>query len=144
MSYLLLGFILGIAGTVIWQKQFSNLPVFQQLMQRELALNGQLGSITVLKNKLEVMEKRLAEMESKTTVSAEQSEEKPLLEVVSNNSFNSNKNVQAKKGDRRSTRGHVIAMWKAGHPLADIASETRLGKGEVDLIISLQSSAKKS
>ncbi len=144
MSYLLLGVILGIAGTMIWQKQFSNLPVFQQLMQRELALNGQLGSITALKKKLEVMEKRLVEMESKTTFSAEQSEIKPLLEVVSNNNFNSNKNVQAKKSDRRSKRGHVIEMWKAGHPLADIASETRLGKGEVDLIISLQSSAKKS
>lgn len=144
MGYLLLGLIIGIAGTMIWQKQFSNLPVFQQLMQRELALNGQLGSITVMKKKLEMMEKRLAEMESKTSLSAELPEVKPMLEVVSNNSFKGSKNIQAKNIDRRSTRGHVIEMWKAGHPLADIASETRLGKGEVELIISLQSSVKKS
>ncbi len=144
MGYLLLGIVLGIAGTMLWQKQFSNMPVFQQLMHRELALNGQLGSITALKKKLEVMEKRLADMESKTLPSAEPPEVKPPLEVVSNNSFNGTKNVQAKKGDRRLTRGHAIEMWKAGHPLADIASETRLGKGEVELIISLQGSAKKS
>ncbi len=143
MGYLVLGLILGIAGTMIWQKQFSNLPVFQQLMQRELVLNGQLGSITVLKKKLEVMEKRLAEMESKTSVSAEQPEVKPPLEVVSNKGFNGSKNVPIKKNDRRSTRKEVIEMWKAGHPSAKIASETRLGKGEVELIISLQGNAKK-
>jgi len=144
LGYLLIGLILGIAGTVFWQKQFSGLPVFQQLMQRELALNGQLGSVTVLKKKLEMMEKRLAEMESKASTSEKQPEIKPPLEVVSSNNFSGTKNLQAKKADRRSTRGHVIEMWKAGHPLVDIASETRLGKGEVELIISLQSSAKKS
>jgi hypothetical protein len=144
LGYLIIGLILGITGTIVWQKQFINLPVFQQLMQRELVLNGQLGSITALKKKLEVVEKRLAEMESKTSASAEQPEVKPMLEVVSNNSFTGSKNIQAKNIDRRSTRGDVIEMWKAGHPLADIAAETRLGKGEVELIISLQSSAKKS
>ncbi len=143
MGYLFLGLILGIAGTMIWQKQLSNLPVFQQLMQRELALNGQLGSITALKKKLEMMEKRLAEMESKTAAPVEQPEVKPPLEVISSNSFSGTNNIQVSKVDRRSTRGQVIKMWKAGHPLAEIASETRLGKGEVELIISLQGNAKK-
>jgi hypothetical protein len=144
LGYLILGLILGIAGTMIWQKQFSSLPLFQQLMQRELALNGQLGSITALKKKLEVMEKRLADMESRASVPIEQAGIKPPLEVVSNNSFGGTKNLQISKVDRRSTRGQVVEMWKAGHPLAEIASETRLGKGEVELIISLQSSAKES
>jgi hypothetical protein len=83
LGYLVLGLLLGIAGTMVWQKHFSSLPVFQQLMHRELVLNGQLGSIAALKKKLEVMEKRLAEMESKTSATAEQPEIKPMLEVVS-------------------------------------------------------------
>lgn len=40
--------------------------------------------------------------------------------------------------NRRAARGNVIALWREGKKIDDIATRTRLGRGEVELIINLQ------
>lgn len=152
MAYLIIGFLLGVAVSWFWQTQFSGVPAFQQLMQKELAVNGQLGSVTVLKKRLELMEKKLLEMEKSSEgatleperpaavppVAGEETAVKPeaeALKVVKNKKGSVNK---TELSERRKSREKVLTMWKAGEPVNEIAAQTQLGKGEIELVINLK------
>ena len=80
MGYLVLGFILGLAAASVWQFRFNKVQPFQQLMQRELVRQGQNdNNMTHLKNRLEMMEQKLAGMESELhPAKGEQLSLKPL------------------------------------------------------------------
>lgn len=137
MGYLILGFVLGVAVSWFWQTQFSGVPAFKQLMQKELAVNGQLGSLTLLKKKLELMEKRLEEIDK--TPKPEAGEESNLpLEGLTVISSRDNIVKRPPASDRRMKREEVLAKWNKGLSAGDIAAETNLGRGEVELIIALQ------
>ncbi len=152
MLNLIIGLLLGIAASWFWQQQFSGAPAFRQLMQKELALNGQLGSISVLKKRLEIMEKRLAELERKpepclpVELSAGRDADTIRINEKSSNQAASLSVVTgAKKADpeesgaeRKKARNRVLALWKEGQTVAEIASRTGLGKGETELIIALK------
>lgn len=147
MGYLVLGFILGVAVSWFWQTQFSGVPAFKQLMQKELAVNGQLGSVTLLKKKLEIMEKRLYEMEKTPEIFVEEKQELPAEKITAvtdhgDKVISVSRPAKVTKIDRRKNREQVLKMWKEGSAVTDIASKTNLGKGEVELIISLQENIK--
>ncbi len=137
MGYLLLGFVLGVAVSWFWQTQFSGVPAFKQLMQKELAVNGQLGTLTLLKKKLEVMEKRLEEIDRSEKFAAE---EELFLPAEGLTVISSRHNVinRPDKSDRRMKREEVLAKWNKNQSVEEIAAETNLGKGEIELIIALQ------
>lgn len=137
MGYLILGFILGVAVSWFWQTQFSGVPAFKQLMQKELAVNGQLGSMALLKKKLEKMEKRLEEIDNNLKPAAGEEPGLPVegLTVISS------RDKTVKKlpvSDRRIKREEVLKKWNKGLSVGDIAKETDLGIGEIELIIALQ------
>lgn len=143
MGYLLLGFILGVAVSWFWQAQFSGVPAFKQLMQKELAVNGQLGSLTLLKKKIEVMEKRLEEINKseKSVVEEKQAaEEVSGLPAEGLTVISSRDKVINRPGvsDRRMKREEVLVKWNKNQSIEEIAAETNLGKGEIELIIALQ------
>jgi hypothetical protein len=145
MGYLLLGFILGVAVSWFWQAQFSDLPMFQGLLRKELFNSVSLAALTVLKKRLEIMEKRLTEIENRPDVEDVVEEQvdtvRPQLNIVAKkgNVYDSSGQVVAK--DRKETRKKVLAMWKTGKTISEIASRNHLGKGEVELIIAMQESA---
>jgi hypothetical protein len=145
MGYLLLGFVLGVAVSWFWQAQFSDLPIFQGLLRKEQFNNNQPGSVTVLKKRLEIMEKRLTEIENRPdredTVDDQVDTIKPQLNIVAKtgNVYDSSGQVSVK--DRKETRKKVLAMWKTGKTVSEIASRNHLGKGEVELIIAMQEGA---
>ncbi len=145
MGYLLLGFILGVAVSWFWQAQFSDLPIFQGLLRKELFNNNQPGSITVLKKRLEIMEKRLTEIENRPdtedTVENQMDTIRPQLNIVAKTGNVYDSSGQALVKDRKETRKKVLAMWKTGKTVSEIATRNYLGKGEVELIIAMQEGA---
>lgn len=147
MGYLIIGFLLGVAVSWFWQRQFSDVPVFQKLMHKELAANGQLGSLTVLKKRLELMEKKVAELEKPEVEGIEKLEpaaeekEGPNPEPDPTKKKDrqlSNVVRQIRSPERAIDRNQVLQLWNEGCQVAEIASRTRLGKGEIELIISMQ------
>jgi hypothetical protein len=137
MAYLIAGLLIGITFTLLWQKYYKGMPVFQLLMQRELALNGQLGSITELKKKLDQIEKRLDNLESDLSDAVVREEYSPKLEIVPGVRSDSQRGGVARP-DKKLIRGKVLEMWGEGSSITEIASKTSLGQGEIELIISLQ------
>ncbi len=136
MGYLLIGFMMGIIITLLWQKYYKGMPVFQLLMQRELALNGQLGSITALKKRMDQIEKKLANLEQDIIIPPEE-EVSAKLEILPGVNHN-NRLKGVAKTDRKIMRRKVLEMWAEGSSVAEIASVTNLGQGEIELIISMQ------
>ncbi len=144
MGYLIVGFLLGVAVSWFWQSQFSGVPAFQNLMQKELAVNGQIGSVTVLKKRLELMEKQIAGMENPH--SSKRDDRLENTEIANNQDSSLQAPVNESKGVVKQlrppvigiNRDQVIALWKEGKTVTEIASTTRLGKGEIELIISMQ------
>jgi hypothetical protein len=145
MGYLLLGFVLGVAVSWFWQAQFSDLPIFQGLLRKELFNSSQPGSMTVLKKRLEIMEKRLAEIENRPDTEDVVEEQvdtvRPQLNIVAKTGIVYDSSGQALVKDRKETRKKVLAMWKTGKTVSEIASRNYLGKGEVELIIAMQEGA---
>lgn len=145
MGYLLLGFILGVAVSWFWQVQFSDLPMFQGLLRKELFNKSQSGSVTVLKKRLEIMEKRLTEIENRPHVENVIEEQVDLarsqLKVVAKAGNVYGSSGQALAKDRKETKKKVLAMWKTGKSISEIASRNYLSKGEVELIIAMQEGA---
>lgn len=146
MGYMIVGFILGVAVSWFWQRQFSDVPVFQKLMQKELAANGQLGSLTVLKKRLESMENKLAELEKpegETSANRDISteEESPASAPARSGDRNralNNVVRQIRPREKVINRDRVLKLWNEGNHVSEIASRTRMGKGEIELIISMQ------
>ena len=145
MGYLLLGFILGVAVSWFWQAQFSELPMFQGLLRKELFKSSQPGSVTVLKKRLEIMEKRLTEIENRPgaeDVVEEQADAvRPQLNIVAKTGYVYDSSGQIVTKDRKETRKKVLAMWKTGKTISEIATRNYIGKGEVELIIAMQEGA---
>ncbi len=145
MGYLLLGFILGVAVSWFWQAQCSDLPIFQGLLRKELFNSSQPGSITVLKKRLEIMEKRLTEIENRPDTEDVVEEQvdtvRPQLNIVAKTGNVYDSSGQALVKDRKETRKKVLAMWKTGKTVSEIASRNYIGKGEVELIIAIQEGA---
>lgn len=149
MGYLVIGFILGVAVSWFWQNQHSGKPAFQQLMKKELAANGQMGTVANLKKRLEMMEKRLAEMENSTVDDEAVQKEKPgsVSEGISTGPALTLINKEGKNSNRmgRTERAHncdkAMLYWNEGKSVTDIASITGLGKGEIELIVSLKNSS---
>ncbi len=145
MGYLLLGFILGVAVSWFWQAQFSDLPVFQGLLRKELFNSSQPGSVTALKKRLEVMEKRLTEIENRPDAEDVVEDQVDIgrsqLKVVAKKDNVYDSSEQALVKERKETRKKVLAMWKTGKTISEIASRNQLGKGEVELIIAMQEGA---
>lgn len=142
MGYLLLGFILGVAVSWFWQAQLSDLPVFQGFLRKELLNNSQPGSVTVLKERLEIMEKRLTEIEKRPDTEGMDEEQvdtgRPQLNIVAKTGNLYDSSEQAPVKDRKEIRKKVLAMWKTGKTISEIASRNHIGKGEVELIIAMQ------
>ncbi len=157
MGYLILGFFLGVAVSWFWQTQFSGVPAFKQLMQKELAVNGQLGSLNVLKKRMEFMENRLTEIETAAKNKPALSRKASNSMVVGEDNTESEDQIQLEntrllspadslKGVVRPlrpqavkiNREQVLVLWNEGKSITEIASQTRLGKGEIELIISMQ------
>lgn len=142
MVYLVLGFILGVAASWFWQKQLSAVPAFKQLMQKELAVHGQMGSVAVLKQRIELLEKKLAGMEN-SRQEGQGRELAPQVELIAAGAsipaeIERKPGPEKKAADRIGTRLKVLELWREGKAAPQIASETRLGQGEVELIIALQ------
>ncbi len=139
MGYLILGFILGVAVSWFWQVQFSGVPAFQRIMQKELAVNGQLGSVAALKKRLEMMEKQLAEMEKTAKGQETIEQQRPDLQVPQSLTGESAvvRPLRPQGATKAVNREKVITLWKAGKPVSEIASQSSLGKGEVELIIAM-------
>ncbi len=150
MGYLVLGFILGLAAASVWQFRFNKVQPFQQLMQRELVRQGQNdNNMTHLKNRLEMMEQKLAGMESELhPAKGEQLSLKPLPitdpEVASTSLAVPVKlqEVRQERTDRRVIRRRVLELWQSGVPVNQIIAETGLARGEVELMINLGGSIK--
>jgi len=148
MGYLVIGFVLGVAFSWFMQNQYSSKPVFQQLMKKELADNGQMGTVENLKKRLVLMEKRLAEMENSTVDDKAAPKEKPgstsegagsIPSLTLINKEGSNSERQGRT-DRIKDCEKVMLYWNKGKSITDIASITGLGKGEIELIVSLKNS----
>jgi len=148
MSYLVIGFILGIAVSWFWQNQYKGTPVFQQLMKKELAVHGQMGTVENLKKRLEQMEKRLLEMEksavddgavtqAKQEPASDGKKTAPPLTLINKERNNI---VKPDRSERIRECDKVMIHWNEGKTITDIASITGLGKGEIDLIVSLKNS----
>ncbi len=143
MGYLIIGFVLGVTVSWFWQRQFSGVPVFEKLMQKELVVNGQLGSLTVLKNRLDYVERRMAELEQPERALKYPANETRALEpqaVPAENANRSGRGVvrQISSVERKVDRSHVLKMWEEGLSLSEIMSRTGRGKGEIELILSMQ------
>ncbi len=143
MGYLIVGILLGVAVSWFWQSQFSGAPAFKQLMHKELTVNGQLGSVAVLKKRLEIMENKLLDMEEPSAVieKAAAVEEKAAAklpgEIVALPGSGRRSAARLQGADRNKNRGQVLSMWKDGKAIDDIVTRTLLGKGEIELIIAL-------
>ncbi|MGM0651872.1 MAG: DUF6115 domain-containing protein [Bacillota bacterium] len=117
-------------------------------MKKELVMNGQQGTIATLKKRLEMVEKKLAEIESNTENNKDKAQEntEPISEnkgVVPALTLINKDNIVS--GPDRAERSHhrerVLALWNKGNSVTEIASNTGLGKGEIELIISLKNSS---
>lgn len=141
MGYMVLGFLLGVAVSWFWQRQFSGTPVFQKLLQKELAVNGHLGSLNVIKKRLDFLENKLSELEKAGDGKDEVEQgavEPGVLTGTKEPAGDTGKKVKTlrpvgSKIDRRK----VLAMWEEGKSAEDIAAGTRMGRAEVELILSL-------
>jgi hypothetical protein len=140
MTNLVLGFLLGIVAGWFLQNRIGKVPAFQQLVDKEMAVNNRAGSVATLKSRLEMLEKRLSEIELKP-VSEIPADPAELVQISSVLNSRAKSAGSLRAVDRKKARKQVIAMWDSGKPVADIASYTLLGKGEVELIISLQDSS---
>ncbi len=143
MGYLIIGLVLGVTVSWFWQRQFSGVPVFEKLMQKELAVNGQLGSLKVLKSRLDYVERRLAELEQPERALKCPDNETGTTEfqaVSADNANRSGRSVvrQISSVERKVDRSHVLKMWEEGLSLSEIVSRTGRGKGEIELILSMQ------
>ncbi len=145
MGYLILGFILGVSVSWFWQSQFSRPPAFQQLVHKELAVHGHLGSVSALKKRIEDMEKMLDGLQGASPSLPPADTEpdravRPVIASLQGGSYRSAE-TEGRRDRSRKKRGEVIHLWKEGRPVAEIASHTRLGTGEIELIIALENSA---
>ncbi len=142
MGYMVLGFLLGVAVSWFWQRQFSGVPVFQKLLQKELAVNGHLGSLNVIKKRLDFLEHKLSELEKGDgeSVEGEQAAVEPgALTGTKEPVKDTGKVVKPLRPvGTKIDRQKVLAMWKEGKSAEDIAAGTRMGRAEVELILSLK------
>ncbi len=142
MFYLFLGFILGFTVSLLLKNNIGKSKIsFWQIMNKELAVNGQAGSLENMKRKLELMERKLLEMEKRETLQTTPDNEikhESGTEIVRTGRV---KGLDHKRKEMRKTqRSEAIKLWNEGKTAEEIANKTMLGKGEVELILSLCSS----
>lgn len=146
MGYLIFGFLLGAAVSWYWQDRRRGDPAFQQLLKKQLAVGSSSDSVVALKERFEIMEKKLGDIEKiscpeKTPSGYSETvtvKPEPIALPVAAAEKETVKKMP--RTNYKENRGRVLNMWKAGRPVSEIAARTRLGKGEIELIISLQES----
>lgn len=159
MGYLILGFLLGLGAGWFLQNRGVDGRGFSRLVEKELAINGKLGSMSLLKHNLARVEERLATLEQvlvphvqgqkelagdslpqgpPTLLPPDGERAQPLL--VSTGGRNEERTESA--GERRKKRSRVLVLWYGGSEVDDIARQTGLTRGEVELIIALQEGEK--
>lgn len=157
MLNFVLGLLVGAAVCLLWRLLFGNQPAFKQLIQQELAVNGQLGSLNVLKKRVETLEQKLARLEDNHAVirqeePAGERDEKSVVKLLPEPGLtelssqqpggnNSGMQMPSFRPNRKAARTEVISLWRTGNTAAQIASRTGLGRGEVELIIALKGRA---
>jgi len=136
-----IGLLFGFAVSFFLRFSAKGKAPFWQVMDNELALNGQAGSMETMKKKLDIMEKQLLEMENKlqSSVSVDpEPEKKAFIKTVQYK--NPIASGYKKNIDRKLTRNEAVRLWHEGKTAEEIACKTNLGKGEIELILSLCSS----
>jgi len=157
---LLAGAALGVAGVIYWKKNPAGRADFQESLQKEIFSEGVEGRVHNLKNRVEKLEGRLraleetrANMDTNTVAEEPRREEKEAellrggpgneaveeaVEAVKEKTVRNpvHKESPAKVEGDRNTR--VLNLWQDGRGMEEIARETGLGKGEVELILSLR------
>ena len=144
MLNLIIGFLLGVTVSWFWLSQLKDSSQYQAVLQKELAVNGQLGSITVLKKRLEALENRLAEIDRPAeaeVVQAGEDRKELTLPLAEGSAFlppSPTGPAKVKSLKQRRNINQVQSLWQEGRALPEIAALTNLAKGEIELIISLQ------
>ncbi|HOB87400.1 MAG TPA: hypothetical protein PKO38_06910 [Bacillota bacterium] len=127
---LLMGLFLGVGISMLWIRQWSKEAGFPDFIRRELFAGGQQGVLVNLKRRLEELERRLEEIEGGAARTPEspspEGEEAPLL------------SAEDRQSQRKKKQMSVLTLWAEGCELKEIARQTGLDQGEVELILSLQ------
>ena len=145
----LLGFFLAFIVNLFWMRQLKNASSFGQVMGKESS--GEKYRDTVIDLEIEVehlqgqiqrMEEHLSyggaggEAKGKDFLASPSAVVRPgssrLREVSGEEVFigSSNKKIQK--------QGEVLGLWEKGKKVSEIARDTGLGQGEVELILSLR------
>ncbi|MEW5785282.1 MAG: hypothetical protein AB1767_09460 [Bacillota bacterium] len=140
MEMLIVGLVLGTAAGWFWCRQSRGAPPFKQFLQRELGENRAAASDATLGQRVAELEERLQLLELGSSgnpfaEAAPAQDEPPVLYP------GWTPPVKRAGQDKRAERRKVLAMWQEGGKIDEIATQTRLGKGEVELIVNLREKA---
>jgi|LSQX01.2.fsa_nt_gb hypothetical protein len=149
MELFLIGLLFGALGYRFLDRLLRGRPPFDWLLQRELGAESLPAAAEVLEKRVANLEEELqklsgaridsspADKNDEMAMPLAAAAEQPLL-------YPGGRAYGGKQPgiNRRAARSNVIALWREGKEIDDIATRTRLGRGEVELIINLQEKMK--
>lgn len=145
MSMLVAGFMLGFFTAMIfcwfWLRQVKGAYSFSNIMDREIADEDYKESILSLQIEMENLQEEIRKMGDNLSAGhlpaeAAMLRQKPSLVHKSESERDAGENVRVNL--KKQKQGEVLGLWEKGRELNDIARDTGLGQGEVELILSLR------
>jgi hypothetical protein len=134
MEIFLIGFILGVISCWLWVQHLRGAPEFRQLMHRELFAKRPVAAIVELEKKVAELESSLLELKQKAFAGREGLSAPPARSTPEEKPPQQSGHGGRSKREKREL---ILALWKNGKPLEDIAASTGMGKGEVDLVVKM-------
>lgn len=134
MEIFLIGFILGVICCWLWFQHFRGTQEFRQLIRRELASKRPAASDAELQKKVAELESSLRELKQKAFAGREGLSAPPARITPEERPLPRSEPGARNKREKREV---VLAMWKEGTPLEDIAAQAGVGKGEVELVVKM-------
>jgi hypothetical protein len=125
-----LGLLIGLpaGGAILWflLRSTGRTGTFEPLLESELSMAARAGSLQNLKKRVEQLESRMNELEQgwqRRPVDAERADGPA---------------ARPRRTGKSRHAARVANLWEQGWTVGDIARETALGRGEVELILALK------
>ena len=144
------GFLLGLLVAMLlswfWLSQLNNVSPFQQVVQREVEEEDYKEMFMALESEMEEVQNQIQRIGDAL---AQQQQHQTMPEVerriqdrqqafASRPDFAGEAKKEVRGNRKREKQGEVLGLWSEGREVDEIARDTGLGQGEVELILSLR------
>ena len=143
------GFLLGLLVAMLlswfWMSQLNTVSPFQQAVQREVEEEDYKEMFMALESEMEEVQNQikrigdaLAQQQQQAVPEVDRRIQERQQAFTSRPDFAGEAKREVRGNRKREKQGEVLGLWNEGHEVGEIARDTGLGQGEVELILSLR------